>query len=186
MLALTLPVLALPPLSAALVGRGVPPRAVLVAAVVLIVAGNLGLSLAGPKSGTVLVAVTLLAIGTANGIVTGLVDPQVLIQVSPNRLGMASGLLSTVRSGGNTITIAVVAAILVTLLHGYVGDHELAVQIATGTVNDAASIANLAHAFQITMLIVAAACGLAGAVAIVLTNPAVADRAQTRKRVTHD
>lgn len=181
MLAMTLPVLALPPAAAALVSKGVRPHAVLVCAVALIVVGNLALSQITPRTDTTFVVLALLVIGTANGIVTGLIDPQTLSQVPPHRLGMGSGLLNTVRAGANTITLAVVAAILITLLHTQVGNRELAVQIAAGTLTDTAQVADLADALRTTLLIVAVTCAISGTAAIALTNPAIAKRASDMK-----
>lgn len=170
MLALTVPVLALPPLSAVLVDKGMSPRRILVAAVVLIAAGNLLLSRVHPDTGTGLVAVSLLLVGTANGILTGLVDPQTLAHVPPHRLGMASGLLNTVRAAGNTVTLAVFVALLVTQLQSRVGDRGLAGQIAAGNLTDTSQIEPYAQSMRATLIVVAAVCTALGITAAALTR----------------
>lgn len=171
MLALTLPVLLLPPLSAALVGRGLPPRGILLTAAILITAGNLLLSRIQLDTSTGYLAGSLLLIGIANGILTGLVDPQTLGRVAPHRLGMASGLLNTVRAAGNTLTLAVFAALLITQLQVRIRDRALAGQIATGDLTDPAQIVPYSQSLQTTLLIVTAGCAVLGTAATVLTRP---------------
>lgn len=171
MLALTGPVLALPSLAAILVGRGLPPRAVLITAVVLLFLGNALLSRIQPGIGTSFIVASLLLIGAANGILTGLIDPQTLAQVPRHRLGMASGLINTVRAGGNTVTLALFAALLITQLQSRLGDRSLAARIAAGDLTDPGQIDPYSEALQGTLLIVAAACAVLGAAAVLLTRP---------------
>lgn len=170
MLALTVPALALPPLSAALVAKGIPPRSIMIAAVVLIASGNLLLSRIQADTGTGFVAASLLLVGAANGILTGLVDPQTLSQVPPHRLGMASGLLNTTRAAGNTVTLALFAALLITQLQSRIGDRFLAARIAAGDLTDPSQITPYGEALRTTLLIVAAACAVLGTIAALLTR----------------
>jgi MFS family permease len=171
MLALTVPVLALPPLAAALVGKGLSPRTILIAAVVLLVLGNTLLSRTHPDTTTSLIVASLLLIGAANGILTGLVDPQTLSRVPQHRLGMASGLLNTLRAAGNTLTLALFAGLLITQLQSRLGDRALAARIAAGDLTHPSQIAPYSESLQTTLFIVAITCAVLGTTAALLTRP---------------
>jgi hypothetical protein len=84
---------------------------------------------------------------------------------------MASGMLNTTRAAGNTVTLALFAALLATQLHSRIGDRSLAARIAAGDVTDPSQITSYGDALQTTLLIVATACAVLGTTAALLTRP---------------
>ncbi|MFI2214597.1 MFS transporter [Streptomyces sp. NPDC020141] len=133
MLLMTVPVFALPSFSGLLVARGLPPRRLATAALLLSAAGNLWLALVlAPDAGAGALAPPLLLIGAGNGLGLGQFDAQALGSVSAERMGMASGLLSTGRSVVGTLVLAGFGAALMTLVESGLGDRAAADRVVTG------------------------------------------------------
>jgi EmrB/QacA subfamily drug resistance transporter len=167
MLAMTLPVLLLPPLAGKLVNQGVSPRLLIVSAVALIAGGNAWMTVLNPDSGALQLAGPLLLIGVGNGLSAALVDAQAMEHVVPDRIGMASGLLNTARGGVNALVLAVFGAVLITLMESDVGGREQAGRVAAGDLDEGAH-AFLAdqytEAWRVVLWGVVAVCVLAGLV----------------------
>ncbi|GAB2584144.1 MFS transporter [Streptomyces capparidis] len=176
MLAMTLPVLAVPPLAGRLVARGVPAARLIVLGVALVAAGNAWLTVLAPGSGLPHLLGPLALIGTGSGVAAALIDAQAMEHVAPDRVGMASGLLNTVRSGGNTLVLALFGAALAGLVQSRVGDREVAGRVAAGDLGDGphALLAEHYTAAWHTVSWVAAALCAASAVAVhrLVTRPA--------------
>lgn len=84
---------------------------------------------------------------------------------------MASGLLNTVRAGGNTITLALFSAVLITRLQAQLGDRSLAAQVASGDLTGPGQLDPYVQALRGTILFVAVACAVLGVSAVRLTRP---------------
>lgn len=167
MLAMTLPVLAVPPLAGKLVNQGVPTRLLIALAVALIAGGNAWMTVLAPDSGAVQLVGPLLLIGVGNGLSAALVDAQAMEHVPPERIGMASGLLNTARGGANALVLAVFGAALISLMQSEVGGREQAGKVAAGNL-DGGSRAFLAEqyteAWHVVLWTVTALCVLSGLV----------------------
>ncbi|MEU4695636.1 MFS transporter [Nonomuraea dietziae] len=129
MLVLTAPVLLTPPAGGWLLNRGVSPRTLVTAAVVMLGAGNAWLA----TTEAALPAVPMLLAGAGAGLAFGVGDGLAMSMVAPERAGMAAGLVNTMRIGSEAIVIAVYGSALVSLVQADVGDPELADRIAAGT-----------------------------------------------------
>lgn len=171
MLALTVPVILLPPVTAALVQRGWSPRLVLGVAVAAVVLGNTMLTPLTPERGTVYLVGSLLLLGTTSGLLAGLIDPQTMARVGPDRLGMASGVLNTVRAGGNTVALTLFSAVLVARAAAQLGDQDRAGRVVGGDIVSAEQAGVLASALGSTHGVVALSCLLLGVAALALTRP---------------
>jgi len=164
MLAMTVPVLLVPPLSGRLVNMGVRPRMLIVTALLLMAAGNAWLTVLSPGSRLLELMGPLILLGSGNGIATALVDPQAMNLVDADRVGMASGLLNTVRGGANTLALAVFGAALVSLIQVDVGKRSLAGRIAAGDLgggNQGVLARHYTDAWHVVLLVVAGTCVLA-------------------------
>ncbi|MEH3054416.1 MAG: MFS transporter [Patulibacter minatonensis] len=116
MLFATVPVVAAPLLAGAFVARGATPRAVIVASLVLLVAGPALLLLIGPDRSPWVAVPGMVAIGAGFGLGVGLVDGQAIARVAPERAGMAAGLVNTSRLGSEAVAVALYASVLASLL----------------------------------------------------------------------
>jgi EmrB/QacA subfamily drug resistance transporter len=163
MLAMTLPVLAVPPLTGKLVNQGVSARLLITFAIALIAGGNAWMTVLSPAAGAVQLIGPLLLIGVGNGLAAALIDAQAMEHVAPDRIGMASGLLNTARGGANALVLAVFGAALITLMQAEVGGREQAGRVAAG------DLAGESHAFlaeqyteawHLVLWVVAALCAL--------------------------
>ncbi|MFE6893332.1 MFS transporter [Streptomyces sp. NPDC057694] len=114
LLLMTAPVLALPPLGARLVNRGVPARHLLVLSLLLIAAGNAWLTTLHPGIPESALAGPLLTIGAGQGLSIGIIDAQAMSLVAPSEVGMASGFLNTVRGTTGALMLTVFGALLLT------------------------------------------------------------------------
>jgi EmrB/QacA subfamily drug resistance transporter len=165
MLAMTLPVLAVPPLAGKLVNQGMSARLLITLAITLIAVGNAWMTVLAPDSRSVQLIGPLLLIGVGNGLAAALVDAQAMEHVAPERIGMASGLLNTARGGANALVLAVFGAALITLMQSEVGGRERAGRVAAGDL-DGGSHAFLAeqytHAWHVVLWTVAILCLLSG------------------------
>ncbi|MFE0174404.1 MFS transporter [Streptomyces sp. NPDC059002] len=162
LLLMTVPVLALPPLGARLVNRGVPARHLLVLSLLLIGAGNAWLTTLHPGISTAALAGPLLTIGTGQGLSVGIIDAQALGMVGPAQVGMASGFLNTVRGGTGAVMLTVFGALLLAFLEPRVGSAELAGRITAGAGGHATAFT---EAWQITLWTVA---GLSACLALLV------------------
>ncbi|MGW7516439.1 MFS transporter [Streptomyces sp. NPDC054796] len=164
MLAMTVPVLTVPPIAGKLVNMGIAPRTLIVTAMLLMAGGNAWLTVLQPGSGIGELIGPLVLLGAGNGMATALVDPQAMNLVGADRVGMASGLLNTVRGGANTLALALFGASLVSLIQTKVGERALAGRVAAGDLSGgprADLAAHYTYAWHIVLWAVAAACVLA-------------------------
>ncbi|WP_306336951.1 MFS transporter [Streptomyces sp. KL118A] len=132
LLLMTVPVLALPPLGARLVNRGVPARRLLVLSLLLIAAGNAWLTTLHPGIPTAALAGPLLTVGIGQGLSLGIIDAQALGMVEPTKIGMASGFLNTVRGGTGAVVLTLFGALLLALVESQVGSAGLAGRVTAG------------------------------------------------------
>ncbi|MGY0025013.1 MFS transporter [Streptomyces sp. YJ-C3] len=133
LLLMTVPILALPPLGARLVNRGVPARHLLVLSLLLIAAGNAWLTTLHPGITAGALAGPLLTIGAGQGLSIGIIDAQALSMVAPSEVGMASGFLNTVRGGIGAVMLTVFGALLLAAVTSRVGSGPLAAHVTAGS-----------------------------------------------------
>lgn len=177
MLALTVPVLLVPPVAGRLVNTGCSPTLLIMVALALLAGGNWWLTVLAPGGPPAALLGPLVAIGIANGLAAGMIDNQALRQAPADRLGMASGLLNTVRSGTNAIGLAIFAALLTGLIRRRVGDPEVAASLAGGVVPDgdrADLLEQYTAAWQEMLWSVGALCAVSLVVVLVLLRRPVA------------
>jgi Na+/melibiose symporter-like transporter len=98
--------------------RWIAPRHQLVGAILLSGAGAVWLTMIHPGIALLQLAGPLGLIGAAIGISFGLLDAAAVSSVPAERAGMAAGMFNTTRLGGETIAIAVVGSLLVSLTSG--------------------------------------------------------------------
>ncbi|MFD3515317.1 MFS transporter [Streptomyces sp. NPDC058657] len=161
MLAMTLPILVVPPLAGKLVNQGTSPRLLIILAIGLIAGGNAWLTVLAPGSGAAELTGPLLLIGVGNGLAVALIDAQAMEHVAPDRIGMASGLLNTMRGGANALVLAIFGALLVTLMASSVGGREVAGRVAAGDLGDDRTeflTAQYTEAWHVVQWAVAALC----------------------------
>ncbi|MFD6062280.1 MFS transporter [Rhodococcus wratislaviensis] len=113
---LTIPVVVGPLAAGRAVGAGVNPLVVIWISLGALIAGDLGLLLAGPDTAVAVIAVPLLLAGCGMGLSAGLVDGQALALVPEEKAGMAAGVVNTMRLGSEAIAVAVYAALLTGLV----------------------------------------------------------------------
>ncbi|MEO3977191.1 MFS transporter [Streptomyces sp. CAU 1734] len=160
MLLATAPVFVFPTVGGRLIARGLPPRTLIVLALVISAAGNLWLALAlAPDAGALRLAGPLILMGIGNGLGLGQIEAQALSAVTPERVGIASGLLSTARGGAGALVLAGFGAALMTLVEGSLGNRELADRVTTG--RSAETAGEFTDAWQLISLVIAVALTLA-------------------------
>jgi len=181
MLALSAPMLVVPSLAASLT-RWVAPG-VLAAAGLTVAAFGLYLMSRIPMGGSPLTLIlAMLVIGCGTGLPWGLMDGLSITVVPTDRAGMATGIFSTTRVAGEGVALAIVTAVLASLIQvrmpatGVMADHvrEAGVQLAAGDLAQAqrwipsASRAVLTgyytEAFRMLLLVLAAITALAAIV----------------------
>lgn len=146
-LIMTFPVVVGPLFAGLLVQRGVRPATVIWISFAALIAGNLGLLLAGPGTAVGVIAVPLLLSGAGMGLSAGLVDGQALALVDERQAGMAAGVINTLRLGSEAIAVAVYASVLTALItrgtRARFGDDggELAAAISSGNRTDSIALA---------------------------------------------
>jgi hypothetical protein len=172
MLAMTVPVLVVPPLAGQLVNAGVPARTLVLAALGCLAAGNAWLTVLRPDAGVALLVGPLLLAGIGNGTAVALIDAQAMGLVGPDRVGMASGLLNTMRGGANTIVLAAFGGVLATVVQAGVGDRALASRVALGDLpaGDPALAGHYTSAWHVALWAVAALCAGLGLLVLRLTR----------------
>ncbi|WP_084161356.1 MFS transporter [Nocardia sp. BMG51109] len=171
MLLLTAPVLVLPSAAGAIVSAGGSARLLMATALILVVVGNLWLSVLDAQPTVVMLAGPLLCIGIGMGVSFGLTDGQAMLLVPSDRSGMAAGFLNTLRGSAEALVIAGFSANLLSLLTSRLGDAATAAKVGAGTV-DPDKFAEQSQAFawswQHTQYVVAAICAVLGVVSIAL------------------
>lgn len=108
---LTGPTLVVPPVVNSLAGK-VSQRLLLVVTMVLVAIGSAWLTVIGPGTSAFVLAGPLICIGIGFGISLAILDGAAVNSVEPGRAGMAAGIFNTMRLAGETISIAVLSAIL--------------------------------------------------------------------------
>lgn len=159
MLLLTVPVLVLPMAGAALVGRGVPARVLMVGCLVSASAGNGLLLLLDPTAPLAGVVAALLATGVGTGLAFGITDSQAMNRVAPDRVGMAAGVLNTLRNTADALVIAVVGTALTALVRVRAPDADTAEGVLAGAPSGAAQAEWLTGAWHAVGLGTAAVLG---------------------------
>ncbi len=120
MMMLGVPTLIMPAVAGYLT-RWVAARHQLVAAIAISGAGAAWLTVIRPGAGAIAVLGPLTLIGAGIGISFGLLDNLAVSSVEPARAGMAAGMFNTTRIGGETIAIAVVGSLLVSVTASRLG-----------------------------------------------------------------
>ncbi|GAA4937471.1 putative MFS family arabinose efflux permease [Nonomuraea thailandensis] len=164
MLGLTTPVLLLPQVGGLLINRGVPPRALVTASLLLIAAGNAWLTTLRPDLGVAGLLGPLATLGTGMGLMIGITDAQAVNQVAQERIGMATGLLNTVRAGGGTLATTLFGTALATGLHARAGDPDRAARILAGSLAGAGRAVEaswLTGAWQVALWGASGVCAVA-------------------------
>ncbi|WP_229123187.1 MFS transporter [Enemella evansiae] len=141
MLLLTAPVLAAPMLAVTLVNRGVSARMLIMIALLLVVVGNFGLLLLGPRNTVALIAVPLLLVGIGMGSSFGITDGQAMSLVPVRLVGTAAGFLNTLRGAAEALVIAAFSAALLGFLTVRLGEPEAAAGVAAGRLDPAPGLA---------------------------------------------
>ncbi|MEV0699104.1 MFS transporter [Saccharopolyspora sp. NPDC050389] len=173
MLMSTVPTLFMPLLGGRLVNRGVSPRVLITAGLLLIAAGNAWLTVLHPGIGAGGLLGPLLTVGVGIGLATGLVDAQAMNQVAQSQTGMAAGLLNTIRGGSQTLVLALFGSVLISLLTSRVGDQ--AGKVATGELAAAQHdflAAQLSDAWQVLLWAISAVTALGALTVAALLAPA--------------
>ncbi|MEV3860567.1 MFS transporter [Streptomyces sp. NPDC050095] len=177
LLLMTGPILALPPLGARLVNRGVPARHLLVLSLLLIAAGNAWLTTLHPGISATALAGPLLTIGAGQGLSIGIIDAQAMSMVPASEVGMASGFLNTVRGGTGAVMLTAFGAIMLTALESRLGPGELAAHVQAGAAGHAAEFTS---AWRVTLWTVTAlTTALAALVHRLLTPGRTPERPRT-------
>lgn len=174
MLLLTAPVLVAPMAAVALVNRGVSAQALIVLALGLVVAGNLGLLLLAPESTTARVAVPLLLVGIGMGASFGITDGQAMSRVPTRLVGTAAGFLNTLRGAAEALVIAAFSAALLGSLGARLGDRDRAAAVAAGRLHPpgspdrAVEVDALTTSWHVTQLAVGGTCLLLSVAVVAL------------------
>ncbi|WP_306321524.1 MULTISPECIES: MFS transporter [unclassified Streptomyces] len=153
LLLMTAPILALPPLGARLVNRGIPARHLVVLSLLLLAAGNAWLTTLHPGIDALALAGPLLTIGAGQGLSIGIIDAQAMSMVTPSEVGMASGFLNTVRGGTGAVMLTVFGAVLLAAVESRVGSPDLAARVTSGSGGHAPEFT---EAWRVTLWTVAA------------------------------
>ncbi|MET9495820.1 MFS transporter [Streptomyces sp. NPDC006552] len=177
---MTGPVLALPPLGARLVNRGLPARHLMVFSLLLLAAGNAWLTTLHPGMSAIALAGPLLTIGAGQGLSTGITDAQAMAMVAPSEIGMAAGFLNTVRGATGAVMLTVFGALLLASVESRVGPGPLAARVTAGTGGHAPE---LTAAWHMTLWTTTALLTVLAAVtSALLTRPTRQSRAGHRDR----
>ncbi|WP_229119411.1 MFS transporter [Enemella evansiae] len=137
MLLLTAPVLVAPMLAVTLVNRGVSARMLIMIALLMVVVGNFGLLLLGPRNTVALIAVPLLLVGIGMGSSFGITDGQAMSLVPVRLVGTAAGFLNTLRGAAEALVIAAFSAALLGFLTARLGEPGGAAGVAAGRLDAA-------------------------------------------------
>ncbi|TDW24236.1 MFS transporter [Kribbella kalugense] len=175
----TLPMMVLPLIGSRLINRGVSPRLLITAALVVLSAGNAWLTVLHPTMTILEVAGPLVVTGAGAGLAAGIIDAQAMNEVSAAQVGMAAGMLNTVRGSANALLLALFGSTLVALLASKLGSTDLAGQVATGNLPDlpdaAFLAAQLTSTWRVILTVLASLCFLAAMIASLLLRGASHD-----------
>lgn len=105
------------PFLAALLTRWFSSKGLSAAGLLLVVGGLVWLADGFSHAGGQELRLPLLLIGVGIGVPWGLMDALAVSVVSPERVGMATGIFNTVRVSADGVAIAIVNALLATLIH---------------------------------------------------------------------
>ena len=160
MLLLTAPVLVMPMIASKLVSAGVPARALILAALALVVSGNLALLSLAPDNTIAIAAGPLLMIGVGMGMSFGITDAQAMSLVSPDIAGMAAGFLNTLRGAAEALVIAGFSASLLGFLGSKLGDPDRAAMVSSGRLgaDPGPEVDALTWSWHMTQLVVGILC----------------------------
>lgn len=103
------------PFLAALLTRWLTPRLLCSVGLFLVAGGLIGLAHGFAQGGAAL-PLPLLLIGIGIGLPWGLMDALAVSVVTPERVGMATGIFNTVRVSADGVAIAMISALLATLI----------------------------------------------------------------------
>lgn len=117
LLFLTVPTLLLPVVGAELANR-MPPTRVVVGALLLLGTGVFGVTTLGADATPWTVMLPFLLVGAGVGLTGGMIDGLGLSAVPPERVGMAAGVFNATRISLETVSIALVGAVLAVLTGG--------------------------------------------------------------------
>ncbi|MGO4716845.1 MFS transporter [Bradyrhizobium sp. 2TAF24] len=191
MVALSVPMLVVPSLAAALT-RIAPAGLVSAVGLLVAAAGLVWLSAIDPGGPVLHVIGPLLLIGCGAGLPWGLMDGLAISVVPTERAGMATGIFNTIRVAGEGIALAIAGAVLAGLsaqqlraaLPGSVASSAIttaAARLATGDLGHAAEllppsvrpllIASYATAFQTLLWVLAAVTVIAAVVVLACLRP---------------
>jgi MFS family permease len=148
------------PLVVSQIAHRVSRRLLLVLTMAFVAAGAAWLTVIHPHAGIGVLAGPLIALGIGFGISLAILDGAAVSSVEPARAGMAAGVFNTMRLTGESVSIAVLGALLAA-----VTEAGLSGQFGTTTATNVT-----AQALQGNM---------SGAIAAVTTDPARADAVRT-------
>ncbi|WP_329366499.1 MFS transporter [Streptomyces sp. NBC_00669] len=176
MLLLTAPVLFMPLVAVALIGKGRSPRLLILGALVLVVAGNLWLTALRGQHTVAVIAVPLLMIGTGMGASFGITDGQAMSLVPPESVGMAAGFLNTLRGAAEALVIAGFSASLLGLLTHRLSDRPHAAAVSSGhlsadRLHATAELSALTWSWRLTQLGASALCAALTITVAILIRP---------------
>lgn len=135
------------PFLAALLTRWFRPGDLSAAGLLLVAVGLLWLAKGFALGGGEALHLPLLFIGIGIGLPWGLMDALAVSAVSPERVGMATGIFNTVRVSADGVAIALISALLATLIQYHMADAapqpvllEASSRAALGEIQTAASL----------------------------------------------
>lgn len=144
---LTGPTLVVPALVSSVAHR-ISHRILLVATMLFVASGAAWLTGIHPQSTSIELAGPLITIGVGFGISLAILDGAAVNSVEPARSGMASGVFNTIRLGGESMSIAVLGAILAAATQDRLVDSfgpdsagPVAVELLQGDIDGAAAAA---------------------------------------------
>lgn len=160
MLLLTAPVLVMPMVAGQMVNAGFSAKALILAALALVVAGNLALLSLSPDNTIAVAAGPLLMIGIGMGTSFGITDAQAMSLVSPDMVGMAAGFLNTLRGAAEALVIAGFSASLLGFLGSRLGDPDWAATVSSGRLgaHPGPEVDAFTWSWHMTQLIVGVLC----------------------------
>ncbi|QFG27099.1 MFS transporter [Actinomadura sp. WMMB 499] len=183
MLLLTAPVLVMPMTAVALVNRGVPARALILAALLLVVGGNLWLATLESDNAVMTVVAPLVLIGVGMGASFGITDGQAMALVHADAVGTAAGFLNTLRGAAEALVIAAYSASLVGLLSSRLGETTRAAEVGAGRLTAGAEAVEL-DAFTWSWQLTQVGVGLLCLVLSIVVAALIRGRGAAARRAT--
>lgn len=139
------------PFLAALLTRWLKPGSLSAAGLLMVAGGLVWLAYGFSHDGGQALRLPLLLIGIGIGVPWGLMDAMAVSVVSPERVGMATGIFNTVRVSADGVAIAIVSALLATLIQNRMTLEATA--IPQGTLLEASSRAALGELHMAASLV---------------------------------